>query len=272
MGLKVKQGKKESRFDRKRFANWLKKNYQLPSALARKVSRTTHQFIASEHKSIQAKELPGMASKLIGNSLAGIWNSKRTTNVPPVSLMAANLPSVGEASGLIASILEALINYFKERGWESDEPGSMILEQAGFIPPFDDQKAPEIGDITFSNPHCCTTDLGGNGVEIDITVPVTDTGGIGNSSGVKSVKVSGVHMKDGHFFLNPNKTKYLSEEEEELSEDELVAVTLSVCFPCEFIIDGCINLLIKVMDDDDNGRIVLTRVAIPKLIRSECCP
>ena len=268
MGLKVKHGKKESAFDRKRFTNWLKSNYEIPNAVAERISRTTHQHVASKQDLIDAKELPGIARLLIGQSLTTIWDSKRVNSILPV---AASLPPIPDISGAAGSILEAIIRYFEKKGWETDEPGSMILEQPGFIPPFDDQKAPDIGEVTFSNPRCCTTGLGGKGVEIDITVSVTDTGGIGNCSGVTSIKVCGVHMDGNQFFLRPSKTKKLTDKEEEKSEDEEVNVTISLCFPCQFIINGCVNLLIKVMDDDDNGRISLTRVAIPNSLQTQCC-
>ncbi len=273
MGLQVKSKGKLSEFDRLRFRKWIAREYEVSDNLAKKIARTTHQVAKQQFEVVESNQLPGIAGALIGQSL-----TYATSLGPSLPLMQAGssmmkIPSIGVGEAITAgtTVANVIFDYFKKKGWEDEDPGYMIIEQVGFLPPFDDQKAPEIGEVTFANATCCKTGLGACGIMIDVNVPVTDTGGIGNSSGVKSVKVSGVHMEGTKFFLSPNKTKKLTEEEEEKSEDEEVTITVSLCIPCKFIIDGVLKILIQVMDDDDNGRICLTRIALPDAILDKCC-
>jgi hypothetical protein len=187
-------------------------------------------------------------------------------------MLTPTLADPGGAFALLGSALEFLLSRLGDQGFEEDGKGCLRRERIGFLPPFDDQKAPEIRNIEATNPRCCESPMGQKGIGFDLRCEVTDTGGVGNSSGCKNVRVCGVSVaSDGSWFLGPCGDYPLSEEEVARSEDGWVAVTVTLCVDCAFVRDGVLPVMVQVTDDDDNDRICLTRVPFGDALRARCC-
>lgn len=274
-----------SPWDRARFAAWLEQQYELPQALAMKVARATRQAARELHgDTVDEAELPRIAARLVGRALAGraLGDGARAASVGPLARFGTPSPALpalldplgaGSALELVGGLARVLTGFFGSQGFtpDPDEPGQLIKEIAGFLPPFDDQKAPEVDEIDYRNPVCCETGMG-RAIQVDVTMKVTDTGGVGNSSGVTRVRVCGVSVAaDGSWFLDPCAVQALTAEEEERSEDEWVPVTVRMCVSCAYVRDGELPIVVRVTDDDDNERIVLRRIPFPRALQQECC-
>lgn len=274
-----------SPWSRARFGAWLKQHYELPDELAMKLARATRQAARELHgDAVDEAELPRIAARLVGRALAGRPLGDGSIAAPVGSLRrfgAASpaLPALldplgaGSALELVGGLARALTGFFGSQGFtpDPDEPGQLVKEIVGFLPPFDDQRAPMVDEIDYRDPVCCETGMG-RAIQVDVTMKVTDTGGVGNSSGVTRVRVCGVSVAaDGSWFLDPCAVQALTDEEEERSEDEWVPVTVRMCVSCAYVRGGELPIVVRVTDDDDNERIVLKRIPFPRALRQECC-
>lgn len=271
-----------SPWSRARFAAWLEQQYELPAELATKLARATRQAARELHgDTVDEAELPRIAARLVGRALAGraLGDGAGAASVGPLrrvgtpSLALLDSLGVGTVVDLVGGLARVLTGFFGNQGFMPDpnEPGSLVKEIVGFLPPFDDQKAPEIDQLDYGNPVCCETGMG-RAISVDVTMRVTDRGGVGNSSGVTRVRVCGVSVEaSGAWFLGPCAEQPLTDDEEERSEDEWVPVTVRLCVSCAFVRDGQLPIVVRVTDDDDNERILLRRIPFPRALQQECC-
>jgi len=268
------KGGKTRPFDQARFGRWLARNYQIPPEAGFKIARATRQLLVAEgHDSVPARTLPIRASGLMAQALMGTFPGKGVRkfeligDLDPTGL----IPDPADVVAALLSILKWLIGQFGDQGWEQDRPGYLKREIVGFIPPFDDQKAPEVRNFKVTGYDCCKTG-DQRGVEVTMTVEVTDTGGIGNSSGVRSVEICGVHVAaDGNWFMGPCHTVDLDEDAQERSEDGWETVTVKMCFDCAYAKLGVLPIVINATDRDDNGRMCLTTIPFGPDIQKQCC-
>lgn len=271
--VKGKNGRK-ARFDQERFSRWLTRAYALPPAAAFKVARATRQSLVIDGVSVvDAATLPSRASTLMGRALCGAFPSP----APPQVSRGLGLPDPAQATTLegaastLVSIFRWLLDQLGDQGWEKDGPGSLKREIVGPIPPFDDQTAPDVRNFRVTAYECCKG-AGQRGIEVTATVEVTDSGGVGNCSGVRSVEVCGVHVgPDGSWFLGPCREITLDTGAQERSEDEWESVTMKLCIDCAYAAGGVLPVVVHAKDNDDNGRMSLVTIPFGPDIRGKCC-
>ncbi|MCP4271621.1 MAG: hypothetical protein GY781_06580 [Gammaproteobacteria bacterium] len=243
----------KSEFNRKRFSLWLVNNLGLKKGHASYVNNELVKRFQSV-ETVSPQQLIEASSQI---AISSLYN--RIPIMPSVD-PGTIITAAAEGAKFVAGLYKV--------GW-TEEPGCGWVYEEGIWP--DDSTAPRINRVTTSGKPTCCPDGQTKGVQLKITISVTDDGGAGNDTGVESVNLFGVDPKNGTKGVLSGDTQWkLSDSQQGHTEIGSQSHTFTTCIPCEFIVDGRATIWFEIVDEDGNRRIEKYTFPVNS-ISSDCC-